>query len=163
MLLFGIPGLFVAGILSILLFGAFAGVLWLFVFGDNPWPPGAETVISALFVLFFLGLWAGTILLGYGVGRRLERDPALSRNHVLISTGVTVLFLLLILVQQWSVGNLGPRSDTLLCSEFCNRHGYPASGMPPADSDSRICRCYDDSGNEVLTVPLDHLEFLTPE
>ena len=162
-LLFGIPGLFVAGMVSVLVFGAFAGVLWLFVFGDNPWPHGTETVISVLFVLVFLALWAGTIALGYGIGRRLERDPALNRNHVLMSAGLTVLFLLLILFQQWSVGNLGPRSDTVLCSEFCARHGYSGSGMPPDDSGSRLCSCFDDSGHEVLTVPLDHLEFFQPE
>jgi hypothetical protein len=162
-MLFGIPGLFVAGIVSILVFGAFAGALWLFVFGDNPWPQGAETVISVLFVLFFLALWVGIVILGHGIGRRLERDPALNRNHVLISAGLTVFFLLLVLFQQWSVGNLGPRSDTVLCSEFCARHGYSGSGMPPADSGNRICTCYDDTGKEVLTVPLDHLEFFQPE
>jgi hypothetical protein len=148
---------------SVLVFGAFAGVLWLFVFGDKPWPQGTETVISVLFVLVFLALWAGTIALGYRIGRRLERDPALNRNHVLISAGLTVLFLLLILFQQWSVGNLGPRSDTVLCSEFCARHGYSGSGMPPDNSGSRLCSCFDDSGHEVFTVPLDHLEFFQPE
>jgi hypothetical protein len=163
LLLFGIPGLFVAGIASILLFAALTGVLWLYVFGDRPWPPATETVISILFGLFFFLLWIGLLVLGYQVGRRLEREPALKRSHVLIAAGLTVLFLLVILVQQWSVGNLGPRSDTVLCSEFCARHGYSGSGMPPADSGNRLCSCYDDSGNEALAVPLDHLEFFQPE
>jgi hypothetical protein len=163
LLLFGIPGLFVAGIVSILLFAALTGVLWLYVFGDNPWPRPTETIVSISFVLFFLLLWIGLLVLGYVVGRRLERDPALNRSHVLIASGLTVLFLLVILFQQWSVGNLGPRSDTVLCSEFCARHGYSGSGMPPADSGNRLCSCYDDSGNEALAVPLDHLEFFQPE
>ena len=74
-LLFGLPGLFVAGSISILHFGAVAGVFWLFIFGDDPWPAAAQTLISILFVLVFLVLWLGFILLGYWFGRRLETTP----------------------------------------------------------------------------------------
>lgn len=157
-LLFGIPGLFVSGIISVVLFGAFAGILWLYVFGDNSWPAAASTIISILFVLVCLTLWFGFILLGYGIGRRLEKDSALNRNHVLISVGLTVFFLLLILLQQWSVGNLGPNSDAVLCSEFCVQHGFAGSGMPPETSGNRICSCYDHAGNEALRIPLDHID-----
>jgi hypothetical protein len=157
-LLFGIPGLFIAGIISIFLFAAFAGVLWIYVFGDNPWPSDAEQLISIVFGLTVLTLWIASTVLGYVVGKRLEKDPALNGNHVLISAGLTALFLLLILFQQWSVGNLGPKSDTLLCSEFCARHGYSGSGMPPHDTGDRICSCFDDAGNEVLVVPLDTID-----
>lgn len=157
-LLFGIPGLFVAGIISIVLFGALAGILWIYVFGDHPWPSYTEPLISMGFVLAVLTIWIVSIGLGYVVGKRLEKDPVLNRNHVLISVGFTVVFLLLIVLQQWSMGNLGPRSDSVLCSEFCVRHGYSGSGMPPLNSGERICSCYDNSGNEVLAVPLDHLD-----
>jgi len=156
-LLFGIPGLFMAGIISVLAFGAVAGILWIYVFGDNPWPASTETIISTLFVLVFMVLWIGFITLGYGVGTKLENNPLLNRNHVLISVGLTLTFLLLILFQQLSVGNLGPKSDSVLCSEFCIQHGYARSGMPPIDSGNRICSCYDDSGNEALRIPLDHI------
>jgi hypothetical protein len=145
-LLFGIPGLFVAGIISIVLFG------------DDPWPPFAELILSALFVLVVLALWMGSILLGYRVGKGLETDPRLNRNHVLISAGLTILFLLFMVLQQFSVGNIGPKSDTVLCSEFCARHGYSGSGMPPETSGDRICSCYDETGNEALAAPLDHLD-----
>jgi hypothetical protein len=157
-LLFGIPGLFIAGIISIFLFAAFAGVLWIYVFGDNPWPSDAEQLISIVFGLTVLTLWIASTVLGYVVGKRLEKDPALNGNHVLISAGLTALFLLLILFQQWSVGNLGPKSDTLLCSEFCARHGYSGSGMPPQNTGDRICSCFDDADNEVLVVPLDSID-----
>jgi hypothetical protein len=156
-LLFGIPGLFIAGIVSILVFAAFAGILWLYVFGDDPWPGAAETIISVLFGLFFLVLWLGLIVLGYFTGRRLERDSALNRNHVLISAGLTVIFLLLVLFQQWRVGNIGPGSDSVLCSDFCTQHGYSGSGMSPENSGERTCTCYDDSGAEAFRIPLDHL------
>ncbi|HEY3473928.1 MAG TPA: hypothetical protein VGK56_04915 [Anaerolineales bacterium] len=162
-LFFGIPGLFVAGILSILLFGAIAGILWLYVFGDNPWPSYAEAVLSVLFVLSVLTIWVATLVLGYVVGKRLETDPGLKRSHVLLSLGLTVAFLLLILFQQWSVGSFETQTHTLLCSEFCARHGYSESGMPPRDSGEMICSCFDDSGNTVLAVPLDQIIPVTPK
>ena len=67
-LLFGIPGFFLAGIVSLFVFGAVLGFLWLFVFGDNPWPLTPESVLSVLLVLTFLILWIGSIFAGYRVG-----------------------------------------------------------------------------------------------
>jgi hypothetical protein len=157
-LLFGIPGLFVAGIIAIILFGGLAGFLWLYVFGDNPWPSYVEQLTSSLFVLFVLVAWIAFILLGYVVGKRMEDDPSVNRAHVLISAGVTVMLLLLMFIQQWSVGILGPRTESVLCSDFCIQHGYSGSGIPPEISGDRICSCYDDSGGEALRIPLDHLE-----
>jgi hypothetical protein len=156
-LLFGIPGLFVAGIIAIVLFGGLAGILWLYVFGDNPWPSYVEQLTSVVFVLVVLGIWIAFIVLGYLVGRRLEDAPGVNRSHVLISAGVTVMLLLLMFIQQWSVGTLGPRSESVLCSDFCGQHGYSGSGTPPEDSGERICSCFDESGNETLRIPLDHL------
>jgi hypothetical protein len=157
-LLFGIPGLFAAGIISILLFGALAGLLWIYVFGDTSWPASADVFLSIGFVVTVLCIWIASIVLGYFTGKKLENDPVVNRNHVLLSAGLTALFLLLILFQQWSVGSLGPKSDTVLCSEFCARHGYSGSGMPPRNTEDRICSCYDDAGNEVLVVPLDSID-----
>jgi hypothetical protein len=154
-LLFGIPGLFVAGIISILVFGGLMGILWVFVFGDNPWPASIETIVSIAFVLVALSLWTGFLILGYIVGKRFEKDPAMNWTHVLLSGGLTLLFILFIVLQQWSVGNLGPKSDSVLCSDFCTQHGYSGSGMAPETSFHRMCSCFDDSGNEALTVPLD--------
>lgn len=156
-LLFGIPGLFIAGIISIFAFGAFMGVLWLFMFGDNPWPAFSETIVSVLFVLVLLTLWMVFIVLGYVVGKRLEKTPTLNRNHVLISAGLTLLFILFMVLYQWQIGSIGPQSNSALCSEFCTQHGYSGSGMPPEDSGQRICSCFDSAGNEVLTIPLDHI------
>jgi hypothetical protein len=133
-LLFGIPGLFVAGIISIFVFAAFTGILWLYVFGDNPWPDSGETLISVLFVVVFGVLWVGLIALGYLVGKNLETEPLVN-----------------------SVGNLGPKSDSVLCSKFCTQHGYSGSGMPPQNSGDRTCSCYDRSGSEALRIPLDYI------
>ena len=157
-LLFGIPGFFVAGITALVLFGASLGVLWLFVFGDNPWPTGTEATLSITFVLVFLTLWFGSMFAGYYMGKRLEKDSALSWAHIFLSLGLTAVLLLLIVFQQWSVGSLGPKSDSVLCSNYCAAHGYSGSGTPPQNSGDRTCSCYDGSGNEVLKVPLDNIK-----
>lgn len=157
-LLFGIPGLLVAGIIAIILFGGLVGILWLYVFGDDPWPSYIEQLTTVLFVLVVLGIWIAFIVLGYVVGKRLEDEPGLNRIHILVSAGVTVIFLLLMFIQQWSTGILGPRTDSVLCSDFCIQHGFSVSGTPPEDSGERTCSCFDDSGNETLRVPLDSLD-----
>ena len=156
-LLFGMPGLFVAGIIAIILFGGLAGILWLYVFGDVPWPAYVEQLTSVVFILVVLGIWIAFISLGYVVGRRLEDDPDMNRTHILISAGVTVMLLLLMFIQQWSVGILGPRSESVVCSDFCVQHGYSGSGTPPENFGERICSCFDESGNETLRIPLDRL------
>ena len=156
-LLFGLPGLFIAGIISIFVFAGLTGILWLYVFGDNPWPSYTEAVLSSLFVVSVLIIWFVSLALGYWIGKSLEKDPAVNRTHILISAGLTLLFSLLIAIQQWNAGNLGPQSESVLCSDFCTMHGYSGSGMPPQISGDRTCSCYDSSGNEVLRIPLDHL------
>ncbi len=157
-LLFGLPGLFIAGLAGIFGFAALTGILWLFVFGDNPWPAYVEPIMASLFVLTVLVLWMVLIVLGYFVGKRLETDPVLNRIHVLISAGLTVAFILFLVFQQWSVGNLGHKSDTAQCGDFCSLHGYAGSGMPAEITGDRTCSCYDTAGNEVLQIPVDHLD-----
>ena len=162
-LLFGIPGFFIARMISLFTFGASLGFLWLFVFGDNPWPASTEKFLTIFLLLTFLILWIGTILLGYRIGKGLESTVALNRNHVLISTVLTMLFILFILIQQWSAGNIGAKSDSTLCSDYCIAQGYSGSGMPAQTSGDRICSCYDASGKEALRVPLGDIDSPVPK
>ena len=157
-LLFGIPGFFVAGIASLVLFGALMGVLWLFIFGDNPWPDSTGNILPVLLVLTFVIVWIVSIMIGYAVGKRLENDPTLNKIHVLISLALTAAFILFIIVQQWSVGNLGPKSDDAVCSDYCSAQGYSGSGMPPRNSGDRTCSCYDNSGKEVIKIPMEKIK-----
>ena len=98
--------------------------------------------------------WIVIIVLGYKTGKSFEKDPLLNWKHVLASAVVTVALILFILFQQWNVGNLGPKSDSVLCSDYCLQQGYPASGMPPRASGDKRCSCVDASGKEVLDIPL---------
>ncbi len=157
-LLFGIPGFFVSGMISLFVFGGLIGILWIYVFGDNPWPFSTETVLSILLVFVFLILWITSITIGYVIGKKLEKDPLLNWIHILVSGGLTLMFILLIVMQQLSVGNIGPKSDSVLCSDFCSQKGYSGSGMPPVNSGDRSCSCFDSFGHEVLKVSIDSIE-----
>ena len=97
-LLFGIPGLMLSFLITLMLFGMLMGVLWLFVFGDNTWPAAVDTVVPILVGLVFLALWAAFLAGGYMLGKRREADAALNRLHVLISAAVTALLLAFLFV-----------------------------------------------------------------
>lgn len=157
-MLWGVPGLFLAGIVTMIVLGMLFGVLWLFVFGDNAWPSAMEPVLTILAIVIFLAVWAALTWLGYRMGARLQDDRGVNGKHILFSAGLTLLLILYILFQQWNVGNLGPRADSLLCSDFCVQRGFAGSGIPPANSGERTCSCYDGSGSEAVTVPLESID-----
>jgi hypothetical protein len=157
-LLFGIPGLLVAGLIAIVVFAGVMGILWLYVFGDDPWPASTEQIVSVLFGFMVIAVWLTSIVAGYAIGKRLENNPARNRSHILISMALTIALLLLMLFQQWRLGNLGPKPVSVICSDFCTQHGYSGSGMPPQISGDRSCSCYDRSGLEAIKIPLESID-----
>ena len=157
-LLFGIPGFFVALIAGLVAFGIGAGVLWIFVFGDNPWPPAVDAILPVLSLVVLVVSWVAITIFGYFYGKGREDVAGLNRSHVLISVGATIAPIAVIVLHQFSVGNLGPPSDGVRCSEYCRHEGYSASGMPPKDSGDRSCICFDGDGREVVRRPIDRLE-----
>ena len=102
-------------------------------------------------------LWSVSVAVGYLTGRKNEADPQWNKRHLLVSAGLTIAPILLLVLQQLRVGNLGPKSDGQLCGEFCLQKGYATSGMPAENSAERSCLCYDDAGLEALTVPIEAL------
>lgn len=52
-------GAAVAAPLSIGLGAGLAGILWLFVFGDDTWPAWVDPAFMTLLTLFALAVWAG--------------------------------------------------------------------------------------------------------
>ena len=147
--LFGLPGLVISLMIAAAIFGVLFGVLWLFVFGDDPWPvlPGAP--ITGLFLGTWLAWWCGFLAAGFILGRRLESDPGTDRAHILMAAAATIIPLALIVLYQFRIGNLGARSDTERCSDACRSLGHAMSGMPPGDSGDTTCTCYDAHGNPV--------------
>ena len=52
-LVFLLPSALVAALAAIVMTAAGAGVLWLFVYGDDTWPASAHTVLMAAAVAVF--------------------------------------------------------------------------------------------------------------
>jgi hypothetical protein len=157
LLLYALPALLFSGIAAMALFGAAAGALWLFAFGDNPWPQAAQTALGLGFAVSWLSLWLGLLLLAFLRGRQLGAAAPLPRRDVLAAAGATVLALAIIVLQQWRVGNLGPRSDGERCSQFCQDKGFAGSSMPPRNSGVATCGCVDAQGHEAVTVPIGEI------
>jgi hypothetical protein len=84
-----------------------AGVFWLFVFGDDPWPASANTVLMGVAVIASALTWIALVAAGYRFGRHRETTGGVRRRHVLVMLAVSVLLPLLVLLQQWQVGHFG--------------------------------------------------------
>lgn len=52
--------------------GLAAGVAWLFLFGDDPWPDWAESAILGVATVAGLAIFGGCIALGWATGRNYE-------------------------------------------------------------------------------------------
>jgi len=152
-MLFGVPGFLVSLIVAFIIFGFVAGFFWLYVYGDEPWPGSAEQILTILFIVCFLALWAISLVIGFVTGKRLEAKAGLNQKHILLSAAATILPMVLIMLHQAS--NTGAKTDSSLCSEYCSKRGYSTSGMPPQDSGDRRCSCFDGAGHEAVKVPLD--------
>jgi len=156
-LLFLFPGVLISLLAAMLATGAAAGFFWIFVFGDDSWPAAAGNGIVAIFTVFLVGGWLVSLWLGYRTGKRLEVEPGLNRKHLLVSFVMTLLPLLMIVLHQLGMGNLGKKHDSVICSEYCLDQGYSASGMPPKNSGDDSCICYDSSGNEAVKTQMETL------
>ena len=152
-----LPGALFALIATALVTGAMAGFFWLFIFGDNSWPGHAEKSLAFIVVATFLAIWLAILSFGFLTGKRLEAEPGFNKKHLLASAALTLLPLLIIVVHQLSVGNLGAPHDSTLCSDYCLEQGYSASGMPPKNTGEDRCFCLNEKGVEVLTIPMDVL------
>jgi ABC-type multidrug transport system fused ATPase/permease subunit len=154
LLLFGVPTFLASVIISLLLFGAVAGALWLFVLGDNPWPSTVNSMLVAMLILACMTLWVAFMSVAYVAGKKQEAHVAMNTKHVVVSAGATALLVLLVVSHQWSVGNIGARSDGLLCSEYCRDKGFVGSGMQPRNTGAATCSCFDAQGREAAKVPM---------
>ena len=156
-LMFSVPGLLAALFVAFAAFGAAAGMLWLFVYGDETWPPVAEPVLVAIFLLTAAGSWMLLMWAAYAFGRRAEEGESLHRGHVVGAALATIALPLVALLHQWKVGNIGAPSEGEACIDFCTAKGFSASVMPPRDSAKHTCSCLDTQGREAVTVPLGEI------
>jgi hypothetical protein len=153
-LLFSMPALLAAIIISLFLFGAAAGFFWLFVFGDNPWPHFADMILTAVYILVFFSVWSGLLYAAYAFGNKQPDELPLNTRHVMMSIRATALLSLFVLVYQWKVGNIGSKPESVMCMEFCQAKGFTSSGMTPQNEGDVMCSCFDQQGKEIVKVPM---------
>lgn len=156
-LLFMLPGLTIAFLITMTVFAIVFGTLWLYVFGDGTWPTWLDPLMSILILIVFSGLWMGAIVAGYLIGKQLEIEPGFNLRHLWISLGATMLPIILVLLHQLSIGNLGPKPAGQLCGEYCGDLGYVASSMSPQTSGNKTCSCLGQHGEVEITLPIDEL------
>ena len=155
LLLFSVPIVLGAAVVAFAVFGAAAGILWLFLAGDTPWPSAAHTLLGAVFALAFAASALAFTSWAYAVGQQEETAAALNVKHAWAAAGATALLLLAVVAYQWHVGNIGPRTDGVLCGDFCRAEGFAGSGMPPRHAGAATCICFDPQGREAVTVPME--------
>lgn len=62
-----------AAVVTAVMAGSMAlGVMWLYIFGDDPWPAWSETAITGIALLAGIATFAGVL---YGSLRRPARPP----------------------------------------------------------------------------------------
>lgn len=152
-----LPALLGAALVALVLFATVAGGLWLFVFGDNPWPAWADAMLTAGIALSFLGFWAGFLALAYQAGRKQESRAAFDAKHAWAAAAISIGVILVMLLYSWRVGNIGPPTVVENCSSYCRSRGYAGSGTPPKNAPEQTCSCYDAQGREALKLPLGDL------
>ena len=156
-LMFAVPALLVAAIAALAVFAAAAGVMWIFVYGDSPWPAWADTALAAGFAAVFMVLWLTFMAMAYLTGCRQEERAEFNSKHAWIAVAISVGAVLFMLLYQWRVGNIGAPSASENCSAYCQSRGYLGSGTPPRNAAEQTCSCFDAQGRETVKIPLGEL------
>ena len=157
-ILFAVPAFLAALIISVMLLGVTAGVLWLFVFGDEAWPDVADNLMAAVFIIACVASWFSFLGLAYAVGKKQEASVTFNVKHLFAAVGATAMLVIISVSHQWRVGNIGAKSGSILCADYCRSRGYATSGTPAEDSGEDTCSCYGTQGDGNITVPMSEVE-----
>lgn len=152
-LLYAVPAFILAAIVTVVVTVAIGGVLWIFVYGDSPWPSFVDRYSPLFIVAVLATTWLALLSAVIAWGKRQEARASLDMKHVYFAAGATLSLVLLVLVQQRSVGNIGPRPDVIVCSDFCTARKFQASRFPQDGT----CGCHDTNGTEALRVPMSRI------
>jgi hypothetical protein len=155
--LFGLPALITAALISIALFGAITGLLWIFVLGDDPWPTSTDSAAGVITTLVFAGVSILLLVIAYRAGKRQEKHSSFNKKHLAFSVVATLALIGIAIGHQYSVGNFGPPTDSVVCADYCRAQGFNTSSLTPRDQGSRACRCLDSHGAEAVTISLDQI------
>lgn len=106
-LLFLLPSAMVAFLVAFVVVGAGAGVLWIFVYGDKPWPETSGIALMSLALIASAATLALLMRASYAYGKNREASGGMAGRHVAWCVGISILLPALALLHQWRVGNLG--------------------------------------------------------
>lgn len=106
-LIFLLPSAMVAFLAAFVVVGAGAGVLWIFVYGDNTWPKFANTALMSLAVVASAATLALLLYTGYSYGKKSESAGGLAKRHVVWAILISILLPALVLLRQWQISALG--------------------------------------------------------
>lgn len=133
--LIAVPCFLLSVLPALFLTGVAAGFLWLFVYGDNPWPILADVVVISTLLLSW-------ILIGTLLTAALARHPAVRRlttGKLIAATAIMSLAAIgAILLHQWSIGNLDPPHP---CIAQCREAGYSSSFREIDERGRETCTC----------------------
>lgn len=118
LLLFLLTSAMIAFLAAFVIAAAGAGILWIFVYGDNSWPESANTALMVLVATASVLTFATLVALSYSFGKDQETRGGLRRSHMVSSLGVSIGLPLLVLLHQWQVGNIGDEPAPAVDSSF---------------------------------------------
>ncbi|MFH1649894.1 MAG: hypothetical protein ABIA93_05070 [Candidatus Woesearchaeota archaeon] len=158
-----VPAILLATIITFSAFGFLAGLLWIFLFGDQTWPKYAEIILIILTFGLFTLITLSALLFSYKYGKKREmsdtQSHAKSKRDLTVLIIITVVTLIIILGQQLSVGNIGTKTEGEICSDYCSQLNYRASGSDPKFEENRSCYCIED-GQRVADISIEDLKGL---
>ena len=158
-LMYSVPAFIFSTVFMVVVTAAIGGVLWIFVYGDNPWPSFVDRY-SPIFMITVLGAaWLTLLWAAFTWGKRQEAYPSLNMKHLYFAAGSTAALVLAVFLHQLSVGNIGPKADVLVCADFCTTKNFSASRFPQDGT----CRCYGSDGHEALNVSMNGVRAERPE
>ena len=126
LLLFALPATLLALIAAGVAVAGAAGVLWLFVFGDDPWPRQSDLSLAVIAVLAAAPVLAASFMMAWRAGLAQESQPRVPRGHLGLAIGLT-LALGALIVLQLAGPRRGPVSDGERCADWCRTSGFDAS------------------------------------
>jgi hypothetical protein len=106
-LAFFIPSAMAALLSAFVVGGAAGGILWLFVFGDDPWPGAADKAVMMFVTLAAATTLAALLFASYSFGKKREVRGGLSRQHLVLAFAISILLPAFALLYEWQVGNIG--------------------------------------------------------
>lgn len=79
-----------------------AGILWLFVYGDDTWPAFVEPLLLTAGVGMFLVFWIALAWGSYCWGKRMETQGGLKRLHIIWVSALSIALPALVILRELS-------------------------------------------------------------